>query len=154
MPYQLKGMSEASQDLLSIDLGTVCSMNNINNIGTDPYWFGSAEIAKTNNPYPYVYESTKNCVDIANKYGKEHNIWIQAYNAPKGREDEIITAYEAAYDAGARTVLAWSYRSGESNNYRSTNVEKSWFATVEGNRRIKSMDRDRLLEENRKNYMK
>ncbi len=154
MPYQLKGMSEAGDDLLSIDLNTVCSMKNIDNIGTDPYWYGSPEIAKTCNPYPYVYESTKRCVDIADKFGKEHNIWIQAYCSPKGREDEIITAYEAAYDAGARTILAWSYRAGESNNYRSSNVEKSWSATLEGNRRVKYMERDRLLAENRKKYMK
>jgi hypothetical protein len=79
---------------------------------------------------------------------------LQAYNAPRGREDEIITATEAIYDAGARTILAWGFHASESNNYRSQNPEKSWAMTVEGFKRIKSMERDRLLAENRKKYMK
>ena len=154
MPHQLSGMQSVTDNFLSIDLNRICAMENIDSIGTDPYWYGSEEIAKTGNPYEFVYNSTKLCVDVANSYKKEHNLWIQTYNVPAGREDEIITAYEAAYDAGARNVIAWSYRGGEANDYRAKNVEKTWFATKEGARRIKSMDRDRLLDENRKKYMK
>ena len=79
---------------------------------------------------------------------------IKHYHAPRGREDEIITATEAIYDAGARTILAWGFHASESNNYRSENPERSWAMTVEGFKRVKSMERDRLLAENRKKYMK
>ena len=154
MPHQLSGMDSVTENLLSIDLERICSMEKIDNIGTDPYWYGSQEIAKTCNPYEFVYNSTKKCVDVANRFNKEHNIWIQAYLSPAGREDEVITAYEAAYDAGARNIIAWSYRGGEANNYRAENIEKIWRCTVEGVRRVKSMERDRLLAENRKKYMK
>ena len=89
-----------------------------------------------------------------NKYEKKHNIWVQSFAAPRGREDEIITATEAIYDAGARTILSWGFHASESNNYRAENPERSWQMTLEGFRRIKSMERDRLLEENRRKYKK
>ena len=155
MPYQLAGIglqtSGKMESLLAMDVAKVCAAESIDNIGTDPYWFGKKEIT---NPYEYVYNSAKTCVGVADKFGKDHNIWIQAYNAPRGREDEIITATEAAYDAGARTILAWGFHGCESNNYRSSNPERSWMCTVEGMKRIKSMERDRILAENRKKYMK
>ena len=151
MPYQLGGMTKQTEKekLLSFDLDTICAMPYIDNIGTDPYWFGSQ-----NNPYEYNYNATKLCLERANKFGKDHNIWIQGYAAPTGREEEIIEATEAVYDAGARTVLAWSFHAAESNDYRSERVEKSWACTKEGFYRIKSMERDRILAQNRKKYMK
>ena len=157
MPYQLNGVGKAAclQDkLLSMDVEKLCSMENVDNIGTDPYWYGNPEIAKSRNPYEYVYNASKLCVDMANKHGKEHNIWIQGYNAPRDREEEIIVATEAAYDAGARNILSWSIHGGESNNYRSENPTRSWNMTVEAFKRIKNMERDKILAENRKKYMK
>ena len=158
MPYQLAATSTevltSQQKMMAIDIDRICSIDAIDDIGTDPYWYGSAEIAKSGNPYETVYHDSKLCVDAANKYGKLHNIWLQSYGAPRGREEEIIVAAEAMYDAGARTMLAWSFHSGESNNYRSEVPEKSWALTVEAFRRVKSMERDRILAENRKKYMK
>lgn len=152
MPYQLRGMTKntGKDDLLSFDIDSVCSMPFVDNIGTDPYWYGGNH----ESVYEYNYNSTKLCIETAEKYGKDHNIWIQGYGAPLGREEEIIEATEAVYDAGARTILSWSFRAAESHNYRSANVEKSWFCTVEGLKRVKSMERDRILAENRKKYMK
>ena len=152
MPYQLSGMTKQTEKekLLNFDIDSICSHPYIDNIGTDPYWYGQ-NIAS---PYEYNYNATKLCIEKANKYGKDHNIWIQGYNAPRGKEEEIIEATEAVYDAGARTVLSWSFKGAESHNYRSANTERSWLCTVEGLKRIKSMDRDRILAENRKKYMK
>ena len=153
MPYQLAGMTNQTEKekLLNFDIDAICAMPYIDNIGTDPYWYGRRDVES---PYQYNYESTKLCLAKAEKYGKDHNIWIQGYNAAIGREEEIIEATEGVYDAGARTILSWSYRAAESHNYRSPNVERSWNCTLEGFRRIKSMERDRILAENRKKYMK
>ena len=158
MPYQLSGMTQQTEKekLLNFDIDSICAMPHIDNIGTDPYWYGHDTNGGKDalNPYEYNYNATKLCLAKAEKYGKDHNIWIQGYNAPVGREEEIIEATEAVYDAGARTVLSWSYRAAESHSYRSTNIERSWNCTVEGFKRIKSMDRDIRLAENRKKYMK
>ena len=158
MPYQLSGMTNQTkkEKLLNFDIDAICAMPAIDNIGTDPYWYGHDTNGGKDilNPYEYNYNATKICLEKANKYGKDHNIWIQGYAAPKGREEEIIEATEAVYDAGAKTVLSWSYRAAESHSYRSSNIERSWLCTLEGLKRIKSMERDRILAENRKKYMK
>ena len=156
MPHQLSGGINRNfsrqEKMMEISIDRLCSIETIDDIGTDPYWFSLKECE--GNPYEFVYTNSKACVDVANKFGKKHNLWVQAYHAPRGREDEIITATEAIYDAGARTILAWGFHASESNNYRSQNPEKSWAMTVEGFKRIKSMERDRLLAENRRKYMK
>ena len=85
---------------------------------------------------------------------KDHNIWIQTYKTPLGEEEDIIQATEAAYDAGARTILAWGYYGSISNDYAAKNPEKVWTKTCEAFKRIREMERDRLLEENRAKYRK
>ena len=144
-------MPSENKILLNFDIDSVCAMPYIDNIGTDPYWYGDKSIES---PYKYNYDATKLCIEKADKYGKDHNIWIQGYNAPIGREEEIIEATEGAYDAGARTILSWSFNGAESHSYRSANPVRSWNCTVEAFRRIKNMERDRILAENRKKYMK
>jgi hypothetical protein len=156
MPHQLAGginkNTTRQQKMMELPVDRLCSIESVDDIGTDPYWYGDADCV--GNPYAKVYTNSKVCVDIATKHGKKHNIWVQGYNAPRGREDEIITATEAIYDAGARTILSWGFHGSESNNYRSKNPIKSWAMTVEGFKRIKSMERDRILAENRKKFMK
>ena len=159
MPYQLAGMTKQTekQKLLNFDIDTICSMPYIDNVGTDPYWYGNDTITDgtmAGGVYEYNYNASKLCIEKADKYGKDHNIWIQGYAAPRGREEEIIEATEGAYDAGARTILSWSYNGAESHSYRSANPIRSWNCTVEAFRRIKDMERDRILAENRKKYMK
>ena len=38
-----------------------------------------------------------------------------------GKEEEIVQATEAAYDAGARTIIAWGYYGSISNDYGAKN---------------------------------
>ena len=51
-------------------------------------------------------------------------------------------------------MLAWGYRGSESNDYAAKNPERTWNVTVEAMKRIRSMERDRILAENRAKYMK
>lgn len=129
----------------------ICHLPGMDNIGYDPYWYGRSSVKS---PYEFVYNETRRLLTVSETYQKDHNLWIQTYAVPKGREEEIIEATEAAYDAGARCLLAWGYRGSESNNYAAQNPERTWVATVEAMRRVRSMERDRILAENRKKYMK
>ena len=133
-------------------INEISALPHMDNIGTDPYWCGSKPILA--NPYEYVYGVTKRMLEVVGDHNKEHNLWIQGYNIPAGREEEIVWATEAAYDAGARTVLSWSFMGGESNTYRAGNPERCWEATVAGMRRIREMERDRTLAEHRALYRK
>ncbi|MBQ7599959.1 MAG: hypothetical protein IJU57_04705 [Clostridia bacterium] len=131
-------------------LSSICGAENLQNIGSDPYWIGYKDV----DPYGFVYENTKKSLELSEHFGKDHNIWIQAYGIPLGREDEIIEACEAAYDAGARTILAWGYYGSESNDYAARNPEKTWNRVCEGFRRIRELEHDRILSEKRALYRK
>lgn len=131
-------------------IGRICSLPHLDDIGSDPYWTGHRDRPV----YEYVYTNSKKNIDIADKYGKDHNLWIQAFGLGRGTEDDVITACEAAYDAGARTILGWAFHGSESNTYRAHNPERTWNKLVEGMRRVKQMEYDRILAENRAKYMK
>ena len=131
-------------------LDRICSLPTIDNIGSDPYWLSKKDV----DPYEFVYNGTKKNLDVCAQFKKDHNIWIQTYRTPRGREEEIMLATEAAYDAGARTILAWGYMGSESNDYGAKNPARTWDMTVEAMRRIRSMERDRILEEKRKMFKK
>ena len=143
-------MPGATHGISLESVGKLLSIPEIENVGYDPYWYGIPGA----DAYEYVYNESKAAIARCDDYGKDHNIWIQGYASPKGREEEIIEATEAAYDAGARTILSWSFHAGESNNYRSADPIRSWNMTVEGLKRVKSRDRDRIWEEKRKKFMK
>ncbi len=140
---------------MSLDVvDRVCSLPYMDNIGSDPYWLGKKAQDPDLSVYNFVYEGTKENLRVSNQFGKDHNIWIQAYASPRGAEEDIVVAAEAAYDAGARTVLAWSYFGGDSHDYTAHNPPVSWAKTCEAMQRVRNFERDRILAENRKLYMK
>lgn len=151
----LKGMKNSVCVMLGasgISLETcdkICSIDTLDDIGSDPYWIGNDD-----NVYEFVYNGSKRNIELADKFGKDHNLWIQTYNNPMGSEEDIITATEACYDAGARTILAWGYYGSISNDYRAKNALVAKAKTEEAFRRIWDMERDIILAEKRSLYKK
>jgi len=130
---------------INIDnMGAFGTLDSLDNIGTDPYWVNK----KLTGPdvYKYVYENTKKTIAAADKYGKEHNVWIQGYNIPAGTEEDVVYAAEAAYDAGSRQILLWGYRGSEGNDYRAKQPDIAWRAGCDGFHRILDKERDRIIE--------
>jgi hypothetical protein len=128
-------------DSIGINLETldkIAGLDTLDNIGSDPYWLGHKGV----DPYKFVYDATKKNLNICNRFSKDHNIWIQCYGNPRGREEEIIYATDAAYDAGARTILAWGYHGSDANDYRAENPELTWKTTGDAMYRILERDRN------------
>jgi hypothetical protein len=126
---------------ISLDnLDQLGTLPHLDSLGSDPYWIG----ANPENVYQFVYEKTRTNLEMADTYQKDHNLWIQGYNIPAGREDEIIYATDAAYDAGARTIINWSFRGGESNNYRCDKPEVAWRVIGESMARIRNRHNDEV----------
>jgi hypothetical protein len=128
-------------------LGRIGGIETLNNIGSDPYWGYSGV-----NPYEFVYNGSKKTLDTAARFGKDHNVWIQTYATPRGMEEEIVQATEAAYDAGARTIIAWGYFGSISNDYGAKNPYLVRAKTAQAFARIWGFERDRILAENREKY--
>ena len=156
--------SKGMKNVVCVMLGTygmsldvcdqICSLPHMDSVGSDPYWIGKQQKDPSLNVYNFVYEGTRENLRIANQFEKDHNIWIQTYNNPRGREEDIIQAAEAAYDAGARTIIAWGYYGSISNDYAAQNAPVVWHKTCEAMQRIRNFERDRILAENRRLYMK
>lgn len=156
--------SKGMKNVVCVMLGTygmslnvvdkICSLPNMDNIGSDPYWIDKQAQNPALSVYQFVYEGTRENLRVAEQFGKDHNIWLQTYKNPIGREEDIIQAAEAAYDAGARTILAWGYYGSESNDYAAKNAPVTWAKTCEAMQRIRNFERDRILAENRRLYRK
>ena len=131
----------------------ILKLPHMDDFGIDPYWHPGHPI-RALDPFDYVYSSTKNLLAETEKEGKQSHLWIQGYDIPAGYEDEIIVATDAAYDAGARTILAWSYRGGESNTYKAEHCDVVWQRICEGMQRVRQRHFDAILEENKKKYRK
>lgn len=121
----------------------------MDNFGTDPYEFATAD-----NIYDYIYDSTQRIISQTTPAGKDNHMWIKTFRNPAGTEDDIFHATDAAYDAGARSIIAWSFRGGSPCDYHSDNIEKVWHTTGEAMRRIKDRDLDAYREKRLKKYIK
>ncbi len=134
------------------NLGALGELKTIDNIGCDPYWVGNSEIE--NSPekvYKYVYDATVKNLNTCEKVNKDHNIWIQGFAIPRGQEDNIIYAADAAYDAGARNILMWGYRGSEGNDYRAKNPDLLWHKAGVAMGRLQNKEYDRIINEARTN---
>ena len=134
---------------ISLDnIGAFSSLDSLHNIGSDPYWVGLGLTGT--DVYKYVYENAKRNIAVADSCGKDHNIWVQGYNIPRGTEEDVVYATEAAYDAGARQIFVWGYRGSEGNNYRAKQPSVTWRAACDGFERILDKERDRIITEARR----
>ena len=130
---------------ISLDnAGAFGTLDSLDNIGSDPYWV-SKKLTGTD-VYKFVYNNTKRNLAVCEKYGKDHNLWIQGYNIPAGTEEDIVYATEAAYDAGAREIFVWGYRGSEGNDYRAKQPNVSWRATCDAFQRILDKERNKIIE--------
>lgn len=133
------------------NLGELGKLDTIHNIGCDPYWVGNPQInERPDAVYKYVYESTVKNLNTCAEVKKDHNIWIQGFAIPEGTEDNVIYAAEAAYDAGARSIMLWGYRGSEGNDYRSKNSDMLWHKAGIAMARLQSKEYDRIIHGARK----
>lgn len=119
-------------------------------IGIDPYW--SDDI----NAYERVYGRSKAFLDRTAEIDCEKHIWIKGFGIKNGFEDNIYAGTQAAYDAGARTILSWSFRGGEACDYRMQCPDLGWHTIGEAMRRVKEKHLDNCLKkeyENRDIYL-
>ena len=132
-----------------VDLDRICSTSELDNIGSDPYWLGQCA-GGYEAVYEYVYTRARHNIELCEKVGKDHNLWLQTYSNPSDGEDEIIAAADALYDAGARTIFCWGFRGSDSTDYRAKAPERTWYATKAAFERISARYRDELRTSARK----
>jgi len=115
-------------------LASICGIDSLDNIGSDPYW--PLETEGYCNAYEFVYPRSKQNIDVCAHFGKKHNVWIRGYAIPSGREEAIIAAADAIYDSGARSIWVWGFRGCEGNDYRAVNPDLTWKTVGDAMNRI------------------
>ncbi len=104
------------------DWSRVAAIESVDVFGTDPYWmFFNEDIGE------FVGRFAREVTRLCSAYGKEPQLWIQAYNIYAGREDELKQAIDIAWQEGIRNFAAWSYLGNAYMSYnRSENPERVW----------------------------
>lgn len=116
------------------DWDRAASIEGLDNFGTDPYWFSFG-----GDPAEYVGRHTRATIEVAERHGLDHHVWVQAFEVPTGREGEIGIAIEAAADAGARNIAAWSYDGCSAmSTCECARPEEAWKAVADGFRRLRA----------------
>ena len=119
------------------NMADICGCDSLDNIGSDPYWCGNPELkGGYADVYKHVYEKAKMNLDVCKHFGKEHNLWVQGYMHPRGKDEEVIAATDAIYDAGARRIFVWGYRGCEGNDYRAECPDRLWGTVDQAFQRI------------------
>lgn len=86
------------------DWDRAAGIRGLDDFGTDPYWYSFRGDAAA-----YVGGHARRTVEVAQRHGLDHHVWIQAFEVPAGREGEIGVAIDAAVAAGATNLAVWSY---------------------------------------------
>jgi len=112
-------------------------IRNLDYFGTDPYWLLSGE------PITFVAESTRNVVDLCQRYGKKSLMWILCWKVPKGKEKEIHEATLLCAKEKPNAIYAWSYRGGLGTYEESDDADKAWSSLISAYKELKKANQER-----------
>lgn len=90
--------------------------------GTDPYWF-----AFKKDMHDFVGSSCDQVLEVCQQHGLQHQVWLQGYKTPAGREQELVAAVELMLDKGVRDIAVWGFQScGFMSWIKPDNPELAW----------------------------
>ncbi len=100
----------------------LATIESLDIIGTDPYWWN-----KQLDVTSFVGGYAEKIARLAEKHGKEGQIWVQNFMITPQTEELIRTAIRTAHAAGIRNIAAWSFwGAGYMAWLRSEQPERVW----------------------------
>ena len=102
----------------------VAELPSVDEVGSDPYWEKGDTLEKVQKSYGEV---SLRIADLAEKHGKEAQMWIKNYHIEAGTEHFITEATQIASSAGIKNIFAWSYLGSKYMDFlRSESPETVW----------------------------
>lgn len=131
-----------SHPLIGItDWEGVASIRNVDMLSTDPYWVALQQYGLVPQGFEEGINWYRNTLDelikLAEKHRKKTQAWVQAFNIPNGREEEIIKGIEIAKEKNIYSIFAWPYRAGEGSVLASDRTTTLWRMIGEAYKRIR-----------------
>lgn len=116
------------------DWSLVASIDVIDIIGTDPYWFHSG--LSREEGLRFFKSRGARLIELAKRNGRRSQLWLQAFRVPKGREREILEGAIIADELGVDSLFAWPYRGGAGSILESEDTEEVWRVLGEAYRMV------------------
>jgi hypothetical protein len=117
------------------DFDRCAAIPDLDVFGCDPYWylFGA-------DPERFMRVYSEEAAASARKYGRELQLWLQAFRVPGGREEELRMGVRVAEGVGADHLAAWSFRATESmSGIACGDGARVWEVIGEEFRRVRGM---------------
>jgi hypothetical protein len=116
------------------DFDSCAAIPDLDIFGTDPYWYLFGVAAED-----FMRAYGRAAAAACRKYGRELQLWLQAFRVPAGREEELRAGVRVAEEFGADYLAAWSFRATESmSEIACADPEAVWSVLGEEFRRISS----------------
>lgn len=116
------------------DWKAVARARGLDNLGTGPYWALRGEQARD-----CVTGFGQQAVAAASQAGLRSHVWIQGFQIPAGREQEITTAVLAAARTGTDVIAVWGFEAcAAMSALACERPHEAWRAFLEGMSRARS----------------
>jgi hypothetical protein len=116
----------------SDDWEAFASVAGLSRLSTDPYWMD-----RRVDPAEFVRRHSTPLRELCDRTRTQMEIWVQGIRIPKGREDAVMAATDAAVRAGAEIVSFWSFRGTERMSHLACgDPDAAWRAMCDAVRRF------------------
>lgn len=88
--------------------------------GTDPYCH------IFHKPLSWAEDIAKKTVEIALKYRKKSQLWVQLFALPEGKATEVATLIQHFTEYGADEILAWTYMAAKGTTIPCAGPDIAW----------------------------
>jgi hypothetical protein len=114
------------------DWERIASIPEVDVLATDPYYFHTGMGREEG--LEFFRTTGAKAIELARRHGKRSQLWLQAFRAPEGREEEFVEAVRIADELGVDSIFAWPYRGGEGSILESGDPRAVWRAIGEAYR--------------------
>ena len=109
---------------------SILAIPEIDMFSTDPYYhiFGMDR--------EWAIKTAARTFDLAKKYGKKSQLWVQLFRIPNGEEESVSTLIPVYRDLGVDSIFGWSYLANKGTSISSDNPDVLWKLVTDEYRRI------------------
>lgn len=95
-------------------------------LATDPYWQVPCWKDLFEVKDDFVFNTTKELIQLTSAKNKHSEIWIQAFAIKEGEEEKIGKYFREVYSLKPDRIMFWTYRCGWGSIVSSENAELCW----------------------------
>lgn len=104
----------------------VAGVGDLDSLGTDTYWLLEKK------PIEWMREPCRSLVSVAKAHGKSAHLWLQCWQVPAGKEEELVEASRELAAALPDAIYVWAYDGQAGTSEACDDSAKAWKFALEG----------------------